>query len=92
VIALIKPQFEAGRKAAAVHAGVIKDRSVHAQVLDATLSDAVALGFYPTGLIPSPIRGPKGNVEFLVDLRLAVPEQALVLGEMIDQALQGIPD
>lgn len=92
VIALIKPQFEAGRKAAAVHAGVIKDRSVHAQVLDATLSDAVALGFYPTGLIPSPIRGPKGNIEFLVDLRLTAPDQGQVLSEMIDQALQCIPD
>jgi 23S rRNA (cytidine1920-2'-O)/16S rRNA (cytidine1409-2'-O)-methyltransferase len=92
VIALIKPQFEAGRKAAAVHAGVIKDRSVHAQVLDATLSDAMALGFYPTDLIPSPIRGPKGNVEFLVDLRLSAPEPALDLGEMVGQALQGIPE
>jgi 23S rRNA (cytidine1920-2'-O)/16S rRNA (cytidine1409-2'-O)-methyltransferase len=92
VIALVKPQFEAGRKAAAVHAGVIKDRSVHAQVLTSTLSDAMALGFYPTGLIPSPIRGPKGNVEFLVDLRLALPEQVLVIGEMIDQALQTIPE
>jgi 23S rRNA (cytidine1920-2'-O)/16S rRNA (cytidine1409-2'-O)-methyltransferase len=92
VIALVKPQFEAGRKAAAVHAGVIKDRSVHAQVLTSTLSDAMALGFYPTGLIPSPIRGPKGNVEFLVNLRLALPEQVLVIGEMIDQALQTIPE
>jgi 23S rRNA (cytidine1920-2'-O)/16S rRNA (cytidine1409-2'-O)-methyltransferase len=92
VIALIKPQFEAGRKAAAMYAGVIKDRSVHAQVLNTTLSDAVGLGFFPVGLIPSPIRGPKGNVEFLVDLRLVVPEQTLVLGEMIDQALQCMPD
>jgi 23S rRNA (cytidine1920-2'-O)/16S rRNA (cytidine1409-2'-O)-methyltransferase len=92
VIALIKPQFEAGRKAAALHAGVIMDRSVHAQVLNATLFDARALGFYPTGLILSPIRGPKGNIEFLVDLQLAAPEQALDLEEMIDQTLQTIPD
>jgi 23S rRNA (cytidine1920-2'-O)/16S rRNA (cytidine1409-2'-O)-methyltransferase len=92
VIALIKPQFEAGRKAAAVHAGVIMDRSVHAQVLNATLSTAVALGFYPTGLIPSPIRGPKGNIEFLVDLRLVIPGQAPDLGEMIEQALKSIPE
>jgi 23S rRNA (cytidine1920-2'-O)/16S rRNA (cytidine1409-2'-O)-methyltransferase len=92
VIALVKPQFEAGRKAAAVHAGVIKDRSVHAQVLNATLNDAAALGFFPVGLIPSPIRGPKGNVEFLVDLRLAASEQVQPVGEMIDQALRCIPD
>ena len=73
VIALIKPQFEAGRKQAAVHAGVIKDRAIHLEVLNATLDDAIRLGFYPWGLIPSPIRGPKGNVEFLVDLRLLPP-------------------
>jgi 23S rRNA (cytidine1920-2'-O)/16S rRNA (cytidine1409-2'-O)-methyltransferase len=92
VIALIKPQFEAGRKAAAVHAGVIKDRTVHAEVLKTTLNDAAALGFFSVGLIPSPIRGPKGNIEFLVDLRLAAPEQVLVIGEMIDQALRTIPE
>jgi 23S rRNA (cytidine1920-2'-O)/16S rRNA (cytidine1409-2'-O)-methyltransferase len=92
VIALIKPQFEAGRKQAAVHAGVIKDRSVHAEVLQATLADAIALGFYPQGLIPSPIRGPKGNVEFLVDLRLMpAPEVDFDDVQMIEDALQRMP-
>lgn len=88
VIALIKPQFEAGRKAAAVHAGVIKDEAVHQQVLSDTLSDALALGFWPVGLIPSPVRGPKGNVEFLVDLSLSAPEGAVDLKGLIDQALE----
>lgn len=92
VIALIKPQFEAGRKEAAVHAGVIKDRTVHAAVLNATLADAVVLGFYPQGLIPSPIRGPKGNVEFLVDLRLLTACEAEFDAEgMIENALQNVP-
>ena len=92
VIALIKPQFEAGRKQAAVHAGVIKDRSVHAEVLQATIADAIALGFYPQGLIPSPIRGPKGNVEFLVDLRLSSAPEVDCNGiEMIEDALQRMP-
>lgn len=90
VIALIKPQFEAGRKAAAVHAGVIKDREIHEAVLKTTLEDAKALGFTPVGLIPSPIQGPKGNVEFLVDLRLRAPEQALNLEGMIEGALAQI--
>ena len=71
VIALIKPQFEAGRKAAALHAGVIKDEKVHEQVLEDTLNSAVVLGFSPTGLIPSLIKGPKGNIEFLMDLWIA---------------------
>lgn len=91
-IGLIKPQFEAGRKAAAVHAGVIKDDAVHEQVLNDTLADAFELGFWPVGLIPSPIRGPKGNVEFLVDLRLEKQVNEPDLDTMIQQALRTKPD
>jgi len=90
-IALIKPQFEAGRKAAAVHAGVIKDEAVHEHVLKETLMSAHALGFWPMGLIPSPIRGPKGNVEFLVDLSLASHDIPFDLDRMIQHALQEKP-
>jgi len=91
-VALIKPQFEAGRKAAAVHAGVIKDEAVHRKVLQDTLDEALNLGFWPVGLIASPIKGPKGNVEFLVDLRLAKPTQKPDLEAMIRTALQQLPD
>jgi len=91
-VALIKPQFEAGRKAAAVHAGVIKDGAVHRKVLRDTLDEALTLGFQPVGLIASPIKGPKGNVEFLVDLRLKPPSQKTDLEAMITAALQQIPD
>lgn len=91
-IALIKPQFEAGRKAAAVHAGVIKDKEVHAQVLEETLASAEVLGFQPVALIPSPITGPKGNVEFLVDLRLSVRESSLDTQKMIINALKEAPE
>lgn len=91
-IALIKPQFEAGRKAAAVHAGVIKDEAVHQRVLEETLTQALDLGFHPVGLIASPIKGPKGNVEFLTDLRIKKPEQETDLSELIRDALARIPD
>jgi 23S rRNA (cytidine1920-2'-O)/16S rRNA (cytidine1409-2'-O)-methyltransferase len=91
-VALIKPQFEAGRKAAAVHAGVIKDETVHRKVLRDTLDEALALGFQPVGLIASPIKGPKGNVEFLVDLHLKPPGKKADLEAMINAALQQIPD
>lgn len=90
-IALIKPQFEAGRKAAAVHAGVIKDDEVHRQVLEDTLNLARDIGFHPVGLIPSPVLGPKGNVEFLVDWRLKQAELPLEFQEMILQAIQTKP-
>ena len=90
-IALIKPQFEAGRKAAAVHSGVIKDEVVHAQVLEETLASAEVLGFHPVALIPSPITGPKGNVEFLVDLRLSVGKGSTDIQKMIARALREVP-
>jgi len=91
VIALIKPQFEAGRKAAALHAGVIKDETVHERVLIETLNSALDLGFQPKGLIPSPIRGPKGNVEFLVDLRLKDTIHPPKISTMVQQALEDKP-
>jgi len=91
VIALIKPQFEAGREAAAAHAGVIKDDTVHRQVLQKILEEVREFGFWPVGLIPSPIKGPKGNVEFLVDLRLEQPGQPMDLDEMIGSAIQQKP-
>jgi 23S rRNA (cytidine1920-2'-O)/16S rRNA (cytidine1409-2'-O)-methyltransferase len=92
VIALIKPQFEAGRKAAAVHAGVIKDEAVHANILKATLFNAEILGFHPVGLIPSPIKGPKGNIEFLVDLRIRDPQTAIDFSKLIEHALKLAPE
>jgi len=91
VVALVKPQFEAGRKAAAVHAGVIKDHAVHKQVLTDTLSGSLALGLRAVGLIPSPIKGPKGNVEFLVNLVLGDNKMEGDLDEMVQQALTQIP-
>jgi 23S rRNA (cytidine1920-2'-O)/16S rRNA (cytidine1409-2'-O)-methyltransferase len=68
VIALIKPQFEAGRKEAARGEGVIRDPAVHRKVLVDVLTFAQAEGYSVRGLIRSPLEGPKGNVEFLVYL------------------------
>ncbi len=65
VIALVKPQFEAGRHEVARGKGVIRDPLIHRQVLLDVLGYAVGLGYALCGLIRSPITGPKGNVEFL---------------------------
>ncbi|HVM71743.1 MAG TPA: TlyA family RNA methyltransferase [Anaerolineales bacterium] len=65
VIALIKPQFEAGRKEAAKHKGVIRDPGVHKAILLEVLEFAQSQGFAVRGLVRSPVLGPKGNVEFL---------------------------
>ncbi len=69
VIALIKPQFEAERGQAQVGAGVIRDHGVHLEVLERVIADAQNLGLSLYGLVLSPIKGPKGNVEFLAFFR-----------------------
>jgi len=66
VLALIKPQFEAGKKDVARGDGVIRDPEIHKQVLLDVLSFAQQNGFSLRGLIKSPLLGPKGNAEFLV--------------------------
>jgi len=66
LIALIKPQFEAGRKETAKGAGVIRDPIVHRAVLMDVCTFAQDKGFSLEGLIKSPLTGPKGNVEFLM--------------------------
>ena len=68
VIMLIKPQFEAGRKDAAKGAGVIRDTEIHRKILIDTIDFAIQCGFWFNGLILSPLKGPKGNIEFLAYL------------------------
>ena len=68
MVALIKPQFEAGRKQVG-KGGVVRDPAVHQAVLHDLLTWAEAGGFGPQSLIRSPLKGPAGNVEFLVWLR-----------------------
>ena len=67
VVALVKPQFEAGR--AEVRKGIIHDAAVHERVLAEVTAAAAAIGLTPAGSTPSPITGQKGNVEFLLHLR-----------------------
>jgi 23S rRNA (cytidine1920-2'-O)/16S rRNA (cytidine1409-2'-O)-methyltransferase len=65
LIALIKPQFEAGRRQAARGDGVIRDPAIHRQVLLDVLTFAQEQAYSLRGLIRSPLTGPKGNLEFL---------------------------
>jgi len=68
-VVLIKPQFEAGRGQVGKR-GVVRDPLVHEQAVEAVLTSAKKLGFRRVGVIPSPLRGPAGNVEFLALLSL----------------------
>lgn len=66
-VALIKPQFEAGRAEIQKH-GVVKDPKVHTRVINEIWNFAKATGFYICGLDFSPIKGPEGNIEYLIYL------------------------
>ncbi len=67
IVALVKPQFEAGRDE--VRKGIIRDEAVHARVLAEVSAAATELGLARVAATPSPITGQKGNVEFLLHLR-----------------------
>lgn len=87
VIALIKPQFEAGADQVG-RGGVVRDPKVHRHVLAETCALAASLGLTVTGLIVSPAPGPAGNIEFLVWLQR--PQDAAAqpdLDQLIDAAL-----
>ena len=89
VVALIKPQFEAGKKDVSRGDGVIRDPEIHKQVLLDVLGFVQQEGFQIRGLIKSPLLGPKGNVEFLVWLSQAsVKEESEDVNQMIDQVLE----
>lgn len=68
VAALIKPQFEAGREKVGKK-GVVRDKAVHAEVIEACTRYANDSGFEVLGMTYSPIKGPEGNIEYLYHLR-----------------------
>lgn len=73
VIALVKPQFEAGQ-ADVGKGGVVRSGKVHARILEETCALADSLALHVAGLIASPLLGPAGNVEFLIYLDRTAPE------------------
>lgn len=68
IVALIKPQFEAGREKVGKK-GVVRDRSVHVEVILKVAEYAQQIGFGVMELDYSPIRGPEGNIEYLIRLK-----------------------
>lgn len=75
VVALIKPQFEAGKEKVGKH-GVVSLEETHIEVVDRILSMSRGIGFCVKGLSYSPIRGPKGNIEFLVFLEKCIEDES----------------
>ena len=73
MVALIKPQFEAGREKVGKK-GVVREKSTHLEVIQMVMAYAAEIGFEIRNLEFSPIKGPEGNIEYL--LYLHKPEQA----------------
>ncbi len=84
IVALVKPQFEAG-KAHVGRGGVVRDPVVHRRVLEELISFADKLGLGFVGMTVSPLKGPAGNVEFLIHLKPGVP--LMPAASSIDDAL-----
>jgi 23S rRNA (cytidine1920-2'-O)/16S rRNA (cytidine1409-2'-O)-methyltransferase len=78
IIALIKPQFEAGRKIVSKNKGVIRDEAIHKEIVVDILAFCEKEGFSILGIVRSSLKGPKGNIEFLVKLAYPkIPNQVL---------------
>ena len=67
-VCLIKPQFEAGREKVGKK-GVVREKSVHLEVIEMVIAYAVSIGFEVLNLEYSPIKGPEGNIEYLLYLK-----------------------
>ena len=75
-VCLIKPQFEAGREKVGKK-GVVRDKSVHIEVIENVTAFAIDAGFAVCGLDFSPIKGPEGNIEYLMYIRKGSPKEEL---------------
>jgi 23S rRNA (cytidine1920-2'-O)/16S rRNA (cytidine1409-2'-O)-methyltransferase len=85
LVALVKPQFEAG-KGKVGKGGVVRDPALHREVLMSVAAVAQQLGFAVQGVKPSPLRGPSGNIEFLMWLgHLQVPSD---IEQQLDEAVE----
>lgn len=88
VVALIKPQFEAGREQVGKK-GIVKDPAIHTQVVETILDFATEHGYSVYGLTFSPITGGDGNIEFLVHLRLIGEKRGKIMnGVEIDTVVK----
>lgn len=93
-VCLIKPQFEAGPENVGKH-GIVHDHLVHQRVIEHTMASAMKIGFNVLGIDYSPIKGGKGNIEFLIHLQkdLANKGQNIWAGspeEVVNRAVNGL--
>ena len=86
-VALIKPQFEAGKDKVGKK-GVVRDINTHKEVIDSIVNFAYESGFSVLNLDFSPIRGPEGNIEYLVYLAKETEKQLKITNKNIDDIVE----
>ena len=88
MVCLIKPQFEAGKDKVGKK-GVVREQSVHQEVVEKIYTLADILGFRVLGLEYSPIKGPEGNIEYLIYIEKN-PERNMETAEYTESCVEGI--
>ncbi len=93
IVALIKPQFEAGREKVGKK-GVVREKSTHIEVITMIIEYASTHGFHVLDLTFSPIKGPEGNIEYLVHLEkcqdMGQVAEKINIGGIVDEAFAGL--
>lgn len=89
IVCLIKPQFEAGREKVGKN-GVVREKSTHLEVIEKVIAYAGEIGFAVQNLEFSPIKGPKGNIEYLLYLKKQegqkIPEKEVSPVQVVEEA------
>ena len=88
IACLIKPQFEAGREKVGKK-GVVRDKAVHEEVIERIITFALENGFSVHHLEYSPIKGPEGNIEYLVHIEKsdeAIKEESVDIHAVVEAA------
>lgn len=88
IVALIKPQFEAGREKVGKK-GVVRESATHHEVIEKVAAYANAIGFEIRNIDFSPIKGPEGNIEYLIHLKKCAgtaPDIEVDLSAVVEQA------
>ena len=93
IAALIKPQFEAGREKVGKK-GVVRDKDTHHEVIEKVAGFAHSIGFEVKNIDFSPIKGPEGNIEYLIHLKKSLqgmpPDIAVDLQTVVDEAFAAL--
>ena len=92
MVCLVKPQFEAGKDKVGKK-GVVREPSIHREVIEKVAGCAAELGFALRGLDYSPIKGPEGNIEYLLFLQKGGEENVLseeLIAQVVSQAHENL--